>query len=195
MKKEKIIVIEGLQGSGKTWLARYIKQILGASNLYHLAGTSDNTITGLYKSRNMHINLLKYIKTLEGCSLNLIFDRIFITEQVYSQIGYKDYDFTSSYNNLLKDFYGLDFEIILILLTITDIKELARRLGIRILKTDVSRKGLGDSEYNVSESIKQQNEYIKTFNKLPESRNVQKYIIDNSYFAAADFIKNLLTKG
>lgn len=164
--KEKLIIIEGAQGTGKTTLCKNIKSLLGASNLYNLCGTSDTGSLGLYKSKQMYFALINYIKNLENCSINLIFDRIFITEQVYSKIGYKDYDFTTIYNSLIEKLYNLDFEIYLFLLIVQDIQILKQRFLNRDKKKDLSRKNIDDFDYNIEESLKQQYGYIELFNNL-----------------------------
>ena len=100
--RNKIIIIEGPQGCGKTSLANYLRENIAASNLYRLTGNKDKTITGKEKSKNMYYALLDYMKKLENCEVNLIFDRTFFTDYVYSLLGYKEYDYKDVYQELLK---------------------------------------------------------------------------------------------
>ena len=104
----KCIIVEGPQGCGKTNLTNNLRDNIAASNLYRLTGNKDKTITGKEKSTKMYYALLNYIKELEHTDVNLIFDRTFFTEQVYAKLGYKDYDFTDVYEDLLKIFGELD---------------------------------------------------------------------------------------
>ena len=97
----KCIIVEGPQGCGKTSLTNYLRDNIAASNLYRLTGNKDKTITGKEKSRKMYYALLNYMKEIENSDVNIIFDRTFFTEQVYALLGYKDYDFTYVYEELL----------------------------------------------------------------------------------------------
>lgn len=73
----KCIIVEGPQGCGKTTLTNYLRENIPAANLYRLTGHKDKTVTGKEKSEKMYNALLNYIKSLEGCDVNLIFDRMF----------------------------------------------------------------------------------------------------------------------
>ena len=111
MANSKIIVVEGSQGAGKTTITDYIRNTLSYTNLYRLCGTSDSTITGKKKAREMYEDLLEYMKKMENKSINLLFDRTFFTEENYCRLGKKEYSFTEVYNNLLERFSKLDFDI------------------------------------------------------------------------------------
>ena len=80
MANSKIIVVEGPQGAGKTTITDFLRHTLPYSNLYRLCGTSDSSISGLKKAKEMYIDLIDYIKKLENKSINLLFDRTFFTE-------------------------------------------------------------------------------------------------------------------
>lgn len=120
MANSKIIVVEGAQGAGKTTITDYIRNTLSYTNLYRLCGTSDSTITGKKKAREMYEDLLEYMKKMENKSINLLFDRTFFTEENYCRLGKKEYSFTDVYERLLQYFAGLDFEIYYITLYLED---------------------------------------------------------------------------
>lgn len=82
-QKNKLIVIEGPQGVGKTTYAEYIRERLPYTNLYRLYGTNDNSSSGLSKSYKMYKALLSYMKQLEGQGINLLFDRTFFLQNLY----------------------------------------------------------------------------------------------------------------
>ena len=126
--KSKLIIVEGPQGSGKTTVTDYIRHSLPYTNLYRLSGTSDNSETGLAKAIKMYEDLLKYMKTLEGTDINLLFDRTFFTEESYCRLGFKDYSFTEEYNRLVKKLDKLDFDIYYINLYVDDTSKFAERL-------------------------------------------------------------------
>lgn len=46
MKKSKIIIVEGPQGTGKTTLSNFFRENLPGANLYRLSGQKDKTLTG-----------------------------------------------------------------------------------------------------------------------------------------------------
>lgn len=129
MANSKIIVVEGAQGAGKTTITDYIRNTLSYTNLYRLCGTSDSTITGKKKAREMYEDLLEYMKKMENKSINLLFDRTFFTEENYCRLGKKEYSFTDVYERLLQYFAGLDFEIYYITLYLEDESKYSERLN------------------------------------------------------------------
>ena len=100
MANSKIIIVEGPQGVGKTTITDFLRHSIKYTNLYRLSGTSDSSKDGLEKSKIMYRNLLKYMKTLENLSINLLFDRTFFTEEIYCRLGFKEYSFTEVYIRL-----------------------------------------------------------------------------------------------
>ena len=154
-QKNKLIVIEGPQGVGKTTYAEYIRERSPYTNLYRLYGTNDNSSSGLSKSNKMYKALLSYMKQLEGQGINLLFDRTFFTEFVYCNLGYKEYQFKDSLLKLLLKFAELDFDIYYITLYLSDTNAFKERLD-RGNKAKVKY-----AKFDISNSIDQQNEYLK----------------------------------
>ena len=107
--KNNIIIIEGPQGSGKSTMANFLRDNLASSNLYRLTGIKDKTASGLEKNIKMYNDLIDYMQKLEDMGVNLIFDRTFFTEMIYSSLGYKPYDFTKPYNELVKRLANLNY--------------------------------------------------------------------------------------
>lgn len=163
MGKSKLIVIEGPQGVGKTNLANYLRENISSSNLYRLSGIPDKTITGLDKNKDMYNGLLAYLKTLESTGMNLIFDRTFFTEKVYATLGFKDYSFDEAYYELLDEFLNLNFDTYYIALYLED-----TNLYIERLKRDKAEY----VKFNIENSIKQQNEYLKIADGLNKKENI-----------------------
>jgi energy-coupling factor transporter ATP-binding protein EcfA2 len=102
MGRPKMIIVEGPQGVGKTTVTNWLRDIIPSSNLYRLSGIQDKTNEGKVKCTKMYTALIEYLMGMgiSHCGMHLIFDRTFITEQVYSKLGYKDYDFTDVYHYL-----------------------------------------------------------------------------------------------
>ena len=123
--KSKLIIVEGPQGTGKTTLTNYLRENLASSNLYRLSGQKDKSEKGKKASEKMYEALLDYLEKMQEISMDLIFDRTFFTEEIYSRLGYKEYDFSDIYQNLLKRLNKLDFEKYLIILYLenTDLYE------------------------------------------------------------------------
>ena len=116
MNKNKLIIIEGPQGTGKTGLSNYLRDKLPGANLYRLSGQKDKTIAGKKWSTKMYNALMDYLKEMEEIPMDLIFDRTFFTEEVYARLGYKEYDFHDIYLKLVEKLCQLDFDVYLIVL-------------------------------------------------------------------------------
>ena len=171
----KCIIVEGPQGCGKTNLTNYLRDNIAASNLYRLTGNKDKTITG-EKSTKMYYALLNYIKELEHTDVNLIFDRTFFTEQVYAKLGYKDYDFTDVYEDLLKIFGELDFEIYYISLYLKDTS---------IFETRLKRDHHQYQAFSLENSTNQQNAYKSLLPSIKALKNTKVYEVAMDDFDAA----------
>ena len=162
MANSKLIVVEGAQGAGKTTYTDYIRYSLSYTNLYRLCGTSDSTITGLQKAKDMYNSLLDYVEGLQNKSINLLFDRTFFTEEIYCRLGKKEYSFTEVYNNLLERLSKFDFEIYYITLYLDDENVFQERL-------DRDGKAVFEaSKFGVENSINQQKEYLKMADEIKE---------------------------
>ena len=168
MANSKLIVVEGPQGAGKTTVTDFIRHGLKYTNLYRLCGTADSTPTGKQKAKDMYFDLLEYIKKMENKSINLLFDRTFFTEEIYSRLKFKEYDFSDVYEELVYEFSKLDFDIYYINLYLSD---------TNLYKTRLERSGKAITEYakfNIESSINQQEQYLKMANELSKKYNTIK---------------------
>lgn len=174
MKNSKIIIVEGAQGTGKTTITDFIRNSIPYTNLYRLNGTADSSPSGKAKSSKMYSSLLDYVKTLEGLSVNLLFDRAFFTEEVYCRLGFKQYSFTDVYKNLLDRLSKMDFDIYYITLYLSNEDEFATRL---------LRDGKATTEYaqfKKESSVAQQNEYLRICDEISqEYPNINIVKLDN----------------
>lgn len=160
MANSKLIIVEGPQGAGKTTVTDFIRHGLKYTNLYRLCGTSDSTPAGKQKAKDMYYDLLEYIQKLENKSINLLFDRTFFTEEIYSRLKFKQYDFSDVYKELLKKFSKLDFDIYYINLYLNDTSMFKKRL-------ERSGKAITDyAKFDTKSSIKQQEQYLKMADEI-----------------------------
>lgn len=161
--KNKIIIVEGPQGVGKTTTVDYLRETIPHTNLFRLTGSNDNTKKGLYKTVKYYNNLLKFMESMENTGMNLLFDRTFFTEEVYCRLGYKEYSFTKEYNKLLNKLSKLDFDIYYINLSLFDTSNYLERLN---------RKGKAEvkyAEFSKNSSEKQQEIYLDLFTEISTS--------------------------
>ncbi len=172
----KCIIVEGPQGCGKTNLTNYLRDNIAASNLYRLTGQKDKTTTGKEKSAKMYHALLKYIKELEDTDVNLIFDRTFFTEQVYSLLGYKEYDFTDVYEELLNIFGELNFEVYYISLYLKDTS---------IFEIRLKREHHQYQAFSLENSINQQNVYKSLLPDIKALKNTKVFEVAMDDFDVA----------
>ena len=146
----RLIVVEGPQGTGKTTLANYLRESIPGSNLYRLSGQKDKSITGRDISIKMYDALLNYLSAMEDVPMDLVFDRTFFTEEVYARLGYKDYTFTDEYNKLVDRFVNLNYEKYFINLYLENTD---------LFKERLDRVHHNYQAFSVDSSIDQQNTY------------------------------------
>lgn len=169
--RNKIVIVEGPQGTGKTTFTNFLREKMSATDLYRLSGIKDRTETGKEKIKIKYEKLLDYVKSCQD--INMVFDRNFFTNEVYARLGYQDYSFTDVYENLLKTLDNIDADIYLIVLYLKDENEFARRL---------KRNKHEYQEFNVESSVRQQNEYLKLADEVEkETKNIKviRYNTDN----------------
>ncbi len=175
MANSKIIIVEGPQGAGKTTITDFIRHTVKHTNLYRLSGTSDASVSGKIKAKEMYDGLLDYIKTLENKNINLLFDRTFFTEENYCRLGKKEYSFTDVYESLLTRLSEMDFEILYINLYLKDEFEFTKRLA---------REGKAVPEYakfTIENSILQQRVYLEMLSELEKNfSSIRTLNVDNS---------------
>ena len=190
MARGNIIIIEGPQGSGKSTMANFLRDNLSSSNLYRLTGIKDKTITGYDKNKSMYLGLINYMESLEDTELNLIFDRTFFTEEVYSILGYKEYRFDKAYDRLVKKLSQLDFNIYLVVLYCKDTSLYEERLR---------RQHHNYQAFSVENSVNQQNTYLKLIDEIEyDTINKIKLCVDNydeAYKILIDLIPVLKDEG
>ena len=177
MKKNRLIIVEGPQGTGKSTLANYLRENISGSNLYRLSGQKDKTITGKQYSSKMYQALLEYLNVMQDIPMDLIFDRTFTTDEVYARAGYKEYNFTDVYQKLVEDLAALNYEIYYFSLCLNDTKLFRDRL-------------IRDSHHNYQSfsednSINQQRIYKEIIKELKKYNNIKVFKIEMDNFDEA----------
>lgn len=161
--KDTIIIVEGPQGVGKTTFTNYLREKIPATDLYRLTGIKDKTETGYPKIKKKYLKLLEYIENCED--VNMIFDRTFFSEEVYSRLGFKPYSFHEIYEELLDKLDKLDFDIYLVVLYLQNSRE---------YETRIQRDKGVYQKFSVESSIKQQIEYLKLANEVEkQTKNIK----------------------
>ena len=161
LKKRNIIIIEGPQGVGNSTLANFLRDNLPSTNLYRLSGINDKTKTGKEKNEIMYLELIDYMKKLEKTELNMVFDRFFFSEQVYSKLGYKEYLFDDVYEKLLNKFYELNYNIYFVVLYLKNEKLYEKRL---------KRVHHNYKEFSLKSSVDQQKTYLELADNIDKSK-------------------------
>lgn len=161
--KDTIIIVEGPQGVGKTTFTNYLREKISAADLYRLTGIKDKTETGYPKIKRKYLKLLEYI---DNCTdVNMIFDRTFFSEEIYSRLGYKEYSFHDIYTELLNELDKLNFDIYFVALYLKDTTEYEKR---------IKRNKHEYQKFEVESSIKQQEAYLKLADEIErETKNIK----------------------
>ena len=161
LKKRNIIIVQGPQGVGKSTLANFLRDNLPSTNLYRLSGINDKTKTGKEKNEIMYLELIDYMKKLEKTELNMVFDRFFFSEQVYSKLGYKEYLFDDVYEKLLNKFYELNYNVYFVVLYLKNEKLYEKRL---------KRVHHNYKEFSLKSSVDQQKTYLELADNIDKSK-------------------------
>lgn len=179
----RLIVVEGPQGTGKTTLANYLRESIPGSNLYRLSGQKDKSITGRDISIKMYNALLDYLEKMEEVPMDLVFDRTFFTEEVYARLGYKNYSFTDEYNKLVDRFVKLNYEKYFINLYLENTD---------IFKERLDRVHHNYQAFSVQSSVDQQNTYRKIADDLENKGVITHNLAMDDFDEAYNKVKKLL---
>ena len=185
MEKNRLIIVEGPQGTGKTTLTNYLRDNIPSSNLYRLAGSKDKTIKGKIISQKMYYALHEYLKKMESIPMDLIFDRTFFTEQVYANLGYKEYEYIDLFEELVSALDKLNYDIYLFLLYLEDTNLYKQRLD--------RKEHHKYQAFSIENSVNQQTEYLSIGNIVEKKSQIKVYPVAMDNFESAyEGIKKIL---
>jgi thymidylate kinase len=117
--RSKIIIYEGAQGAGKTSASRLTRELRPYTTLISQSGIKDKSLSGERKIMATHGGILNMIDVTKDSDISYVMDRCFLTEQVYSSLGYTEYDFEQCFNILCSRLNHIseDFDVYLYVLT------------------------------------------------------------------------------
>lgn len=168
--KDTIIIVEGPQGAGKTTFTNYLREKMSCTDLYRLAGVKDKGESGFERSKERYYTLLNYIENNKN--INMIFDRTFFSEEIYTRLGYKPYSFKETYNELLTRLDNMDFEIYLVVLYLQDTSEYEKR---------IEREKHQYQKFDIQSSIEQQTAYLELSEEVEKScKNIKVIRFNNN---------------
>ena len=101
----------------------------------------------------MYDVLIDYLEKMQFVPMDMIFDRTFMTEEVYARLGYKDYSFTECFTYNLFRLENLNYEKYYFSLYLEDVDLFRKRL-------DREEHHLYQ-EFSLQNSINQQNMYLE----------------------------------
>ena len=186
----KLIILEGPRGSGKSTVARELRNSIEGSTLINPTGFKDDGGEGLRKIISYYEAMEAYLKALSASSETfcVIFDRTFFSEVVYSRI-YKDYDFNPAYEWFLNSMLNYTNELDLFYMKLSNEEELRERLNR-------DKVQLFDKvEESVAQSTKQQQYYDQLFDGI-QSRFIGHprsfHVIETSGLSTEDVKKTIM---
>ena len=183
-QKQSILLIHGAQGSGKSTITNLLREKMTHTTLLRLAGVPSNQEEANHQALRYHVAMLEAVNQAYGTGMNFIFDRSYLCEKVYANLGFKTHSFEKE-----------------IKVITTGMKELAKRYNVyfvlltaseEVFEKRLKREGKAVFEsvqFSPINSITQQEEYLNEFENLPEEVGV--LIIPTNHMTAeeiADFI-------
>ncbi len=147
---------------------------MSSTDLYRLSGIKDKTESGHEKIKIKYEKLLDYMSYCKD--INIVVDSIFITNEVYSRLGYLKYSFTNTYKDLLKKLDELDnFNIFMIFLYLEDENLYAKRLQRE------NKAVIKYAKFDIEKSIMQQRTYLEMSDEIERKYpNIHCLKIENS---------------
>lgn len=174
--KSKLIILEGAQGCGKGTFSTLLRENIPCSSLMRLSGIKDKSEeTGLNKVFNLRLEELQFILNTHKYETTYVLDRSFMSEKVYCNLGYKEYDFKKQYGLLRNflNFIGQYYDVHFILLSVDEC-EFEKRL----------KRDKGEYEhakFSTLSSIRQQDEYLNEIIQMSrECDNICCHIVLNN---------------
>lgn len=182
--KGKIIILESAPACYKTTVSNILREQIKYSNLLRLNGLNkecDNAINAYL----FHSNILNAMDDSNRLGCHFIMDRSHITNLIYTRLGFKDYSFEQESKTLLLHLKRLSrfYEIYYITLT-ADEESFRERLN---------RDKSEYIEYSLSNSLSQQEEYLKFYDEIKIVNYMKCVVIDTSNRASQAVAEEIIT--
>lgn len=181
--KPRLIIVEAPQGGGKTTLTNMLRDGITSSILLRLSGTPEPSMANSYV---YHKAYLEAIHKIGYVGMHHILDRSYITEQVYSKLGFKNYNFDEC-----------AFDLTAIVEDMTDMYDVHYILLMANKETYIERLKRDKPQYSVAKfsaenSIKQLDAYKTCFKGVERFVNINVHYLDNSKLTEKETYKEVL---
>jgi thymidylate kinase len=155
----RLVIFEGARGTGKSTVARAIRQKIPEITLVNPTGFHADGEDGFSKIVHYYDAWTGMVHFLKGHNSTFVFDRFFFTERVFSEL-YKEYgeDFKIDYDIYLRTI-AESADVDILFFTIDDEEELGQRLTR-------DKVPFGKVEESVAETFKQQELYRNIMNDI-----------------------------
>ena len=163
MSKSKLVFVEGSQGVGKSTICRELREQLKYTTLLDLSAVGDKSNVGERRMFNYHSNLLTMFDNSKYTTMNWVCCRSFMSEKIYCNLGYKQYDFKMYYRFLVEqlEYLAKDFDVYFILLLSNP----------TALETRLKRSKFEYNPFSIENSMKQQEQYQIELRALAKRNN------------------------
>lgn len=98
LEKPYLIIVEGPQGSGKTTITNELREIMTSTNLFRLSGCKSEDAIMPYRYHNTVFDMIEKMGIM-GIDNDIVMDRSFMSEWVYTMCGYKKDREVNSFND------------------------------------------------------------------------------------------------
>ena len=98
MARQKLILVHGGQGSGKSSVTNALREKMTHTTLMRLAGVPSDQEKANTRSLQYHMSMLEAVNQCYGTGMNFIFDRSYLCEKVYANMGFKGHTLEESAN-------------------------------------------------------------------------------------------------
>jgi len=183
--KSSFILVEGAQGVGKSSLTSALREYMTSTTLVRLAGLKQNNAMLAYK---YHFNMLEMVKQNAYTGMNFVFDRSYLSEQVYCQMGYKPHSFEKESSELgcklvtLSDAYNIHVVVL---------QASKRVLEQRLLR---DKPQYNDIAFDVEKSFRQTGFYISCAYRLTKFQEISIHILDTAHNTTKEVMDILISK-
>lgn len=190
MKKQRLIFVHGGQGCGKSTVTNSLRENLTHTTLMRLAGVPSNQSDANNCAFKYHLAMLQSVQLSTQTGMNFVFDRSFLCERVYANLGFKTHSFEHETEELNRFIETLTdhYEVWFVLLTASE-----HTLETRLNRGD--KPQFEHVKFDSTNSLNQQKEYQNEFKKLPPS--VHQLILNTDGKTSEEVANHIikLTKG
>ena len=177
-KIPKLIIVEGPKGVGKSTITNWLREVVPHSELIRMTGVPYTDRDDLINANEIRYNaLIGYLRSISKCGLNIILDRMWISENVYSSI-FNRYEFNGELGYLYGRLEWLakdEYDVIILNLQLGDVQVYEDRLRNRHKHAHMGIK------FDGQQSMKEENEYKEVIRGIEyASKYIDIYDIDMS---------------